>query len=74
MRIEITWGSMIHADGTLTKYETIYCNDEEEFWKVYDDESSRWKNLTANVKQFTIEKRTYGTTEEYRNRNNGEEE
>ena len=73
MRIEIRWGSTIH-DTTIFKYETIYCDDEKEFWKVYDDERSRWKNITANVNNFTIEKRISVNIEEYRNRNNGDEE
>ena len=65
---------MIHGDETITKYETIYCDDEEEFWKVYDDVRSKWNGISANIEKFTIEKRTSGTIEEYRNRIGDEEE
>ena len=74
MRIEIKWGRSIHEDETITKNEIIHCDDEEEFWKKYEHEKNKWDRLTANVFYLTIQKKTYGTIEEYRNRNNGEEE
>ena len=70
MNIKITYGSTIHTDRTIAKYECRTFETEEEFWKQYDLTAD--DNTTADPHDLTITKRAYITVEEYREAiNNG---
>ncbi len=64
MNIKITYGSTIHTDRTIAKYECWTFETEEEFWKQYDLLAD--VDTTADLDKFSIRKTTYITVEEYR--------
>ena len=64
MKIKITYGSTIHTDRTIAKYECWTFETEEEFWKQYDLIAD--DDTTADPKGLRITKKAYITVEEYR--------
>jgi len=64
MNIKITYGSTIHTDRTIAKYEHWTFETAEEFWKQYDLLAD--VDTTADLDKFSIRKTTYITVEEYR--------
>ena len=64
MNTKITYGSTIHSDRTIAKYECWTFETEEEFWKQYDLIAD--DDTTADPKDLTITKKAYITVEEYR--------
>ena len=64
MNMEITYGTTIHSDGTIAKYEHWTFESKEEFWKHYDLNAD--ENTKADLDDFSITKRIYITVEEYR--------
>ena len=52
MIIKITYGSTIHTDRTIAKYECWTFETEEEFWKQYDLTAD--DNTTADPNEITI--------------------
>ena len=68
MEKQITYGTTIHSDGTIAKYEIWTFETEEEFWTHYDLHAG--KEMSADLQDFTISKRIYITVEEYRQATN----
>jgi|TARA_B110000259_G_C13741520_1_gene292674 hypothetical protein len=76
MEKQITYGTMIHYDGTIAKYDCWTFENEEEFWIHYDLHVVGKRNISADLQKFTITNSTYITVEEYREAKDtiGEEE
>ena len=68
MDMKITYGTTIHSDGTIAKYEIWKFETAEEFWTHYDLHAGN--EISADLQDFTISKRTYITVEEYRQTTN----
>ena len=71
MREETIYGSIIYKDGTIEVRKLYYCEDEEEFWTVYDALEGQGRGY---LKNFSISTSRFITVEEYRNRIGEEEE
>lgn len=71
METKITYGTMIHYDGTIAKHECWTFENEEDFWNhhsLYAD-----TNTSADIEKLSITQRCYITIQEYRDAK-GEEE
>lgn len=67
MDIEITYGNIIHDDGTVvkrttTKYETV--QDLRQAWNSLSKSNDDFTR-EANIKELTIEIREYVSVDEY---------
>jgi hypothetical protein len=62
--MEITYGTIIHHDGTIAKYESWIFETEEEFWNYYDQHAD--ENTKADISDLSITKSIYITVAEYR--------
>jgi len=71
MEMQITYGTTIHFDGTIAKYENWTFENEEEFWNHYSLHAD--KDTNADIGDLSIRKRIYITVQEYRDAK-GEEE
>jgi len=67
MDIKITYGNIIHADGTVLKRTTTQYETMEEFRQAWGETSETDNDFVreANIKQLTIEVREYVPAEEY---------
>ena len=74
MEMQITYGTTIHFDGTIAKYENWTFETEEEFWNHYSLHAD--KDTNADIGDLSIRKRIYITVQEYREAKDtkGEEE
>jgi hypothetical protein len=74
MEKQITYGTTIHFDGTIAKYENWTFETEEEFWNHYSLHAD--KDTNADIGDLSIRKRIYITVQEYREAKDtkGEEE
>ena len=69
MNTEITYGTKIHSDKTIAKYEHWTFETEEEFWNHYDltfNDPKFTGDTSASLESLSFRKRTYITVEEYR--------
>ena len=64
MEKQITYGTTIHSDGTIAKYEIWTFETEEEFWKQYDLIADN--DTTAYIDSLTIYQKKYILIEQYR--------
>ena len=64
MEAQITYGTTIHHDGTIAKFEGWTFETEEEFWNHYEQHANGDTN--ADISDLTITKRIYITVAEYR--------
>ena len=64
MEAQITYGTTIHHDGTIAKFEDWTFETEEEFWNHYEQHANG--DTKADISDLTITKRIYITVAEYR--------
>ena len=67
MDIKITYGNIIHDDGTVLKRTIIKYETIEAFRQAWDNTSESENDFVreANIKELTIEMREYVSAEEY---------
>ena len=64
MEAQITYGTTIHHDGTIAKFEGWTFETEEEFWKQYDLMSA--DGVVGDLGDLTLQVREWISIETYR--------
>ena len=64
MEGQITYGTTIHHDGTIAKYECWTFETETEFWNHYEQHANG--DTKADIPALTVTKRIYISVAEYR--------
>jgi len=69
MEAQITYGTTIHHDGTIAKFEGWTFETEEEFWNQYDlimENNSKKYTISAEVDGFSISRTEWIKVSQYR--------
>jgi hypothetical protein len=74
MKTEEKWGNVVFPSGKIYKNTNYICDDENEFWDMYDYLTNNGFEVTAYIKKLKLSYSERIPVEEYRAEMNGEEE
>jgi hypothetical protein len=74
MRKEVNWGNVVFPSGKIYRNTNYTCDNENEFWDMYDYLTNEGFEVTAYIKKLILSVSESVPVEEYRTEINGEEE
>tara|TARA_R110002020_G_scaffold365651_1_gene577793 strand:- start:221 stop:448 length:228 start_codon:yes stop_codon:yes gene_type:complete len=74
MKKEIVWGNVVFSFGKIDRHTNYICDDENEFWEMYDYLTKSGIKVTAWIRSLTLSHEERVPVEEYRREMNGDEE